>query len=138
MNRSRRTQQNWHTRVLPAVCNVSNKSAKRNTCAARRAPTPIALGLIVPLCSYYQPKTDRTPNRPKLSYNSSMGTCRSRMHLENNISWYLDKANAFDMMPKTPNSYETYLYTAGCKIPGKTAQRRTAKRSPALETDKHR
>ena len=72
-----------HECVLPVVCNMSNTSSKHGRCAARHAPTTVALGMIAPLCSYYQPKTERTP---KLSYN---GTYRGRIHLENNIKWYL-------------------------------------------------
>ena len=41
-----------HECVIPVVCNMSSK-------AASHAPTSVALGMIVPLCSYYQPKTER-------------------------------------------------------------------------------
>ena len=71
------------------------------------------IGVIVPLCSDYQPKTERTP---KLDYDGTFG---SKTHMDNNLNWRLNNAPHFDVMPKMPDSYETYLYTADGKIPDK-------------------
>ena len=99
--------------VLAVVCSMSNRSSKHNRCAASHARATIALGMIAPLCSHYQPKTERTP---KLTYNVSTGTFRGRIDLENSTNWY----QGFDVVPQTPDSYKTYLHTAGRKIPYKT------------------
>ena len=101
---------------MPVACNMSNKSAKHPRCAESHAPTSIALGflgMIAPLCSYYQPKQERTV---KLNFN---GTFTSKIDMDHQINYHLQNTLHFELMPTTPDSYEISLYTVGRKIPYK-------------------
>ena len=69
----------------------------------------------LPLCSYYQPATNRSP---ALRYNSAQGKLKDLNNLHVTMNYHATPQGSTPM-PRTPDSYDTYLYTNGCKIPYK-------------------
>ena len=92
-------------RVIPVICNMSTKSAKHPRRAASHAPSSIALGMIIPLCSRYQPKTDRAVEL------DCGGALQSKDHMYEIIN-----APGFELTPRPKDSYEIYIYSAGRKM----------------------
>ena len=91
---SRQISGKWRQR---GTISVKNLRSKHPRCAASHAPTSIALGMIGPLCSYYQPKTDRPV---ELNLN---GTFRSQIYMDNKLP--PKDAPHFELMPTSPDSY---------------------------------
>ena len=103
-----------HECVIPLICHMRNKKQKHPTCACAHAPSAVAIGIVIPIISYYQPKFQR---KIKLE---DMWRLRDQGNLIGVLNDSLRKKKThFEEVPPVKDDNEIFMYISGKKLPYK-------------------